>query len=44
MIADLKRDCLETYAASRPVGPGDCRRGLAGRLASAVLRVFSPLV
>ena len=43
-LADLKRDMLQTFAASREVHLEDCRTGFWGALFSAVLRLFAPLL
>lgn len=43
-LADLKADCLDTIAKSRRMKPEDVRPGFWGRLLSAVLRVFAPLM
>lgn len=44
MIADLKQDCLDTIAASRPATLADCRQGFFGTLLDDVLRLISPLL
>ena len=43
-LADLKRDCMATFGASREVGLQNCRLSVGGRLLSALLRVFAPLM
>ncbi len=43
-VADLQRDCEETFALSRERTKEDTRRSVVGRLADSVLRVFETLV
>lgn len=43
-IADLKKDCLDTFAKSKEIHHEDCRRTFFGLLYDAVLRMLSPLM
>jgi cardiolipin synthase len=42
-VADLKRDCEETFAVSKACNEETNKRGFLGRLFDAVLRVFENL-
>lgn len=44
IVADLKRDCLETIGQSREIRPLDKRQGFFDSLFCAVLRVLAPLL
>ena len=44
IVADLKRDCLETIGQSREIMPRDKRQGFFDSLFCAVLRVLAPLL
>lgn len=44
IVADLKRDCLETIEQSREIQLEDTRQGFLGSLLCAVLRVLAPLL
>ncbi len=43
-VADLKRDCEETFAISRECTPENTKRSMLGRLTDSVLRVFETLL
>ena len=43
-VADLKRDCEETFAVSRECTPENTKRSMLGRLTDSVLRVFETLL
>ncbi len=42
-IADLKRDCEETFTVSKPCTKENTKRGWIGRLVDSILRVFEGL-
>ena len=42
-LEELKKDSLETIAASREITLKDCKQGIIGGLFDSVLRVFAPL-
>ena len=44
IVADVKRDSLNTMEKSREITLKDTRQGFLGGLLSAVLRVLSPLL
>ena len=44
IVADVKKDSLETMKKGREITLSDTRQGFLGGLFSAVLRVFSPLL
>ena len=43
-VADLKRDCEETFALSRECTPENTKRSVLGRWTDSVLRVFETLL
>lgn len=43
-VADLKRDCEETFAISHECTPENTKRSMLGRLTDSVLRVFETLL
>ena len=43
-VADLERDCMQTFALSKLCDKNSVRRGLIGRTVDAVLRVFESLL
>ena len=43
-VADLKRDCEETFALSHECTPENTKRSMLGRLTDSVLRVFETLL
>jgi cardiolipin synthase len=43
-IADLKKDCDDTFMVSREYTKENTKRGVFGRLFDAVLRVFETLM
>lgn len=43
-VADLERDCEETFAASKLCTTENTKRGVVGRLVDSILRVFETLL
>ena len=43
VLADIRRDFDDIEAASRRLGPDDCRNGFLGNMLSACLRLVAPL-
>jgi cardiolipin synthase len=43
-VADLERDCLETFAVSKLCNKESIKRGMFGRLFDSILRVFETLL